>query len=496
MAMKQIGLSGSTRQTLLAEALGSLAVELELPESFPPAVLAEAEAAVAAQELPVADATDVAFVTIDPPTSTDLDQAVHLERAGDGYTVRYAIADVPSFVAVGGALDAETRLRGQTLYLPQGRIPLHPDVIGEQAGSLLPEQVRSAYLWTFRLGPDGSVLSSALERAGIRSRAKLSYEGVQAELDAGTADECLQLLREVGLKRIRLEHERGGASLRLPEQEVELDDAGHYRLTARAPLPVEDWNAQISLMTGMEAARIMLEGRVGILRTMPAPDERSVAQFRRQAAALGCPWPRETAYGDFLRSLELEQPKHLALMHAATSLFRGASYTAFDGGAPPEADAVQSAIAAPYAHATAPLRRLVDRFVLMVCLSLSQESGVPEEVRAALPLLPDLMQSSNRVAGTVERASIDAVEAALLHGRVGERFTGTTIDGPSEAQAAKAAEDGRLPTGTIQLLDPPITARYEGRAELGTEVEVELVTADIARREVLFRIAAADGRAS
>ena len=46
------------------------------------------------------------------------------------------------------------------------------------------------------------------------------------------------------------------------------DESG-WHVVFRAPLPVEDWNAQISLLTGMAAAGMMLEAGVGILRTLP-----------------------------------------------------------------------------------------------------------------------------------------------------------------------------------------------------------------------------------
>ena len=93
--------------------------------------------------------------------------------------------------------------------------------------------------------------------------------------------------KEVGLKRVELERLRGGASLNMPEQEIQQLPDGGYRIVAAPSLPVEDWNAQISLMTGMAAADLMLEGKVGILRTMPAPDERSLLHFRRQTARTG-----------------------------------------------------------------------------------------------------------------------------------------------------------------------------------------------------------------
>src|ERR1700742_3880951 len=117
----------------LAEALAASPAGLGISRDYPADAQAEADTAAAHPVLPDLDNTDVPFVTIDPAGSLDLDQALYLERAGDGYRVRYAIADVPSFVAPGGALDAETRRRGQTIYPPDGPIPLHPLVLSNGA---------------------------------------------------------------------------------------------------------------------------------------------------------------------------------------------------------------------------------------------------------------------------------------------------------------------------------------------------------------------------
>src|SRR5688500_5553923 len=87
--------------------LDGLRAELEVPADFPPAALAEAEAAARAPRLPELDRTDLPMVTIDPPGSLDLDQALHLARTAGGFRVSYAIADVAAFVSPGGALDAE-----------------------------------------------------------------------------------------------------------------------------------------------------------------------------------------------------------------------------------------------------------------------------------------------------------------------------------------------------------------------------------------------------
>jgi len=464
----------------LAARLQEIRAELELPESFPAAVESEAREVVASAPLPDVDLTDVAFVTIDPPGATDLDQALHIERTEDGYLVQYAIADVPAFVPPGGAIDTEARERGQTLYAPDGRIPLHPPVISEGAASLLPGVVRGAYVWTFVLDDGGEVSVTTLQRARVRSTAQLSYDEAQQLADAG--DEAMGLLRAVGMLRLEVERARGGASLNRPDEEIEVVD-GRYVLTQRAPLPVEQWNAQLSLMTGMAAADIMLDGGVGILRTMPAPDPETIERFRRQVAALGCPWPDDLAYGEFLRALDTASPAGLAAVHAAAALFRGAGYDAFDGERP--AATVQAAVAAPYAHTTAPLRRLVDRFVLVTCEALLAGEPVPDWVREALPTLPKIMGRTSGVASRLERESVAAIEAALLEAHVGAEFDAVVIAAKESSVTVQVVppDDGSLDVAGI------VTASVEAIPAPGATVRVRLVAASISGGSVTFALA-------
>ncbi|KQX64557.1 RNB domain-containing ribonuclease [Angustibacter sp. Root456] len=462
----------------------SIRAELGVPQAFPDDVLDAARTAAADPDVPTGDLTDVAFFTIDPAGSTDLDQAMALDREGAGFRVRYAIADVPAFVAPGGPIDLEARRRGQTLYAPDRRTPLHPPVISEDAASLLPGQVRPAFVWDLRLDGDGELRGADVRRAMVRSVDRLDYDSLQAELDAGRVDERIALLREVGERRIALESARGGASLPMPEQEVELDD-GHYVLRWRPPSQVEDWNAQISLLTGMAAADMMLAGQVGILRTMPDPDHRAVARFRRQAVALGARWPAEQAYGDFLRGLDRSNPHHLALIHEATALFRGAGYTPFDGAVPETTG--HAAVADQYAHVTAPLRRLVDRFGLVVCEALCRDADVPGWVREALPTLASAMATSDQQAGRLERACTDAVEAAVLAHRVGDTFEAVVVDVDGRADAAKVGEVPDSSTGgVVQLTEPPVLAPVTGDVQLGATLRVRLAAADVDQRRVEF----------
>ena len=457
----------------LADALAAIPVALGITRDFPADVVAEAADAAAHPDLPNVDNTDVPYVTIDPAGSMDLDQALYLERAGDGYRVRYAIADVPSFVKPGGPLDAEARKRGQTIYPPDGPIPLHPLILSNGVTSLLPEQVRSAYVWDLTLDKDANLTHTALQRARIKSTAKLNYIGVQQSIDAGTADENLMLLKEIGRKRIELEIARGAASLTLPDTEV--NQVGNsYELVRRQPQPVEDWNAQLSLMTGMAAANLMIGAKVGILRTMPAPQQWATDKFRNQTVALGHAWPASQQYGDYLRGLDTSDPKQLAIMHAAASLFRGAGYTAFDGEVP--VGLTQAAVGASYAHTTAPLRRLVDRFVLVVCAAISAGEEIPAWARTALPELPGLMEHSGNVTSQFEHRAIDEVEAALLSTHVGETFDATVIS---------LTKTG----GSIQLTEPAVTAHCNGTLTDGAVIRAKLTQADIASGQTLFELA-------
>ncbi|MFC0533128.1 RNB domain-containing ribonuclease [Phytohabitans kaempferiae] len=454
---------------------GELRRELELPEAFPPAAQREADEAASRTSLPAIDRTDIPFVTIDPPTSRDLDQAMWIGRRDGGYRVHYAIADVAAYVRPGGELEAETWRRGQTVYLPDSKVPLHPVSLSEDAVSLLPDVDRAAVVWTIDLDSAGETRSIHLERARVRSRAKLDYAGVQADADAGRLPAPIAALPELGALLTERGFARGAINLPLPEQDVEPDGSG-WRLVLRAPYPVEEFNAQISLLTGMAAARVMLDGGIGLLRTMPAPREQAIGKLRAAADALGVEWPEGAPVGRVVAGVDPAQPHAAAFLDHAAELMRGAGYTAFDGKVPD--DPGHGAVAAPYAHVTAPLRRLADRYATEVCLALFADQPVPEWAGAALPKLPEVMTDTDRVAGTAERAAVDLTEAVLLAGRVGEEFDAAVLDLDDRPK--------RVPGGLIALDEPPVRARCEGDLPLGERIRVRLVTADPAQRRILF----------
>ena len=485
MPATRIGLPATLLQaTDAAELTGGLdriRTELEVPGAFPSDVLAAAERAAAAPRMPELDRTDLELLTIDPPGSTDLDQALHFAARPDGgFTVSYAIADVAAFVSAGDPVDREAHRRGETFSGPDTRGALHPPVLSEGAASLLPGQERPALLWTVQLDARGATTDAGVVRARVRSREQLTYEQAQDDIDhpgPGGTRPTLALLAQVGPLREQRERERGGVSLQIPEQEVVPAPGGGFGLTYRTVLPVEGWNAQISLLTGMAAAHLMIYARVGIVRTMPPATSASLRRLHAVARALGIRWPAELDYPEFVRSLDASRPRDAAMLNACTVLFRGAGYAAFDGSVPEDAE--HAAIASDYSHVTAPLRRLVDRYAGEVCVALCAGTPVPAWVREALPALPAEMARADQAAHRYERAVVDWVEACVLERRVGETFTGSVVEVDPERHR-----------GSVVIRDPAVEARITGDGlPLGREIQVRLTEADPATGKVAFEVA-------
>jgi exoribonuclease R len=475
MPARKVGLPSDVPEDL-EQGLAALRDRLAISMDFPADVTDAAERAAAEPRMPDLDRTDLDLITIDPAGSRDLDQALHLERTDSGFVLSYAIADVAAFVHGGDVVDHEAHRRGMTMYAPDARAPLYPPALSEDAASLLPDQVRPALLWTIRLNERGQMLDADVARASVRSREQLSYEQAQAEIDGPAPREVLRLLAEVGIWRESRERDRGGVSLQIPDQEVRRTEEG-WTLQYRANLPVERWNAQISLLTGMAAAHLMLYGQIGILRTLPPADHFALRRLHSTAKALGVPWPAELDYPEFVRTLDPNRPNHAAVLNACASLFRGAGYKAFSGGIPEQAE--HAALAIDYAHVTAPLRRLADRYAGEICVALCADQPVPTWVRRVLDALPEEMATAERLAKQYERAVVDLVEVLLLRDRVGETLVGTVVD---------VEEKGRR--GEIMIREPAVAARVRGdHLPLGHEVAVKLISADTEKGAVEFALA-------
>jgi len=451
-------------QCVLAEGLQAIRVQYQLPAAFPPD--AGTEAAEAAKRRPDshADRTGRPFVTLDPEQSRDLDQAFAIETSGNDILLHYAIADVGWFVPDGGAMDTEAWARGTSQYLPDGKTPLYPPILSEGAASLLPDGERPAVIFSVLVDPAGKARLEGVERALIRSRAKLAYEtATEQQLPAGFAE----LARRVEAA----ERERGGARVEPPEQEV-VEEDGCYRLRFRPQSWPEQNNAALSLATNLAVADALLAAHTGLFRTMDEPMEWAVRRLHHTAKALGIDWPKKEPLQQLEHRLDPKDHNQAALMIAIRRASPGAAYQPYREGVKPW----HSAVAATYAHATAPLRRLADRFVVEAALAVANGRPVPEPVEAAFERLPAVMAKADTLGGQIARAVIDLAEAVALEGREGEKFDAVVTD--VDRRGAR-----------IQLCTSPVVARIKVDGMIaGQELTVRLDSADPANRTVTFSL--------
>ena len=304
--------------------------------------MAAAEAAAPHRGCPTSTAPTCRWSPSTRPSSRDLDQALHIERDGDGYLVHYAIADVAAFVAPGDPVDVEAHRRGETLYGADSKVPLHPtSLISEGAAWLLPDQVRPALLWTIKVDATGEGTDVDVERAGCAPRPSSTTTASQQAIDDGTADRVADAAQ--GGRRAAA-GPRGRARRRVPAA-ARAGGRGRGRPlepgVPRRSSPVEQWNAQISLLTGMAAASLMVYGA-----GRPAPHPAAARPARRPAAAphragAGHRVARRAALPRLRPLPGPEQPTHAAMVIACTRLLRGSGYVAFDGEVPDTASTLR-----------------------------------------------------------------------------------------------------------------------------------------------------------
>lgn len=447
----------------LAAGLTAIREQYQVPAGFPPHVLAAAEVAAIRSLTDHADRTAISFVTLDPATSTDLDQAFWIEQAGNDLILFYAIADVAWFVDDGDAVDVEAWKRGETIYLPDGKAGLYPQVLSERAASLLPDGPRPAVVFTVRLDPDGIATLQGAERALIRSRAKLAYDSVaNADLPPAFAAYAARM--------DKAEAARGAARVDPPEQEVETMADGRYSLAFRPLLESERHNAALSLSANLAIAAALQQAGTGLFRVMAGPSAKALSRLRSTAAGLGLEWADDMDLKTLERRLDQRNPHHAAFMLAIRRAGNGAGYAPWIPGVTPW----HEAIAATYAHATAPLRRLADRYVIRATLAVANGKPVPVDVEGAFRRLPAVMAKASATSGQIDRAVIDLAETVMLHGREGESFAACVTD--TDGDSAR-----------VQLADLPVVTRAKiPGATPGQRLNLRLEAIDMPARRLSF----------
>jgi ribonuclease R len=231
------------------------------------------------------DLTDLPFITIDNEGSRDLDQALYIDTITTGFRVYYALADCGYYIKPGSALFREARERGATFYLPEFSVPMLPPALSEGVISLNPDVDRRALIFSIDINPDGTVAGYRCFQGRIHSRAQLTYNGVQNYYDgnstrlAGTEYvRVLDLLREVGLVRIKLAAAGNRVTFHRRETVTGFsNDGSSFTLTESWRNDCSRYNEQVSLLCNAIGAQMLKESDdpdvQGIYRIHKSPEE-------------------------------------------------------------------------------------------------------------------------------------------------------------------------------------------------------------------------------
>ena len=439
---RMTGLPQARIVTRLGDPTGPRAVSLiaihqhGIPDAFPDAVIAEADACVAAPMGARQDLRDLPLLTIDPPDARDRDDAVAAEADTDpanpgGFVLWVAIADVAHYVTPNSALDREARKRGNSSYFPDRVVPMLPDVLSGDLCSLHENVDRACLTVRMVIDAQGHKLRHAFCRGLMRSQGALSYAQVQeareGRPDARTAP-LLELIHPLygayeALRRAR--EARQPLELELPERKIVLGEDGKVASVSFAErFDAHKLIEEFMVLANVAAAEELIRLKRPLLfRVHEEPSPQKLDALREVAEASGFVLAKgqvlKTAHLNRLlaqaEGSEFDELLNISTLRAMTQAYYS-----------PENFGHFGLALRNYAHFTSPIRRYSDLIVHRALISAhgwGADGLSPWDVEN-LEDTAKLISDTERRSMAAERDTTDRYLAAYLSDRVGAEFTG------------------------------------------------------------------------
>jgi ribonuclease R len=513
-----------------------------LPHRFPEEVLEEARAfgsTIPAGEVRRRlDYRSLPIVTIDGETARDFDDAVLVRHLpGGNFELQVHIADVAHYVRPGTTLDAEARLRGNSVYFPDRAVPMLPMELSTDLCSLRPHQDRLVLSCVMELDHQGDVRRYELHEGVIRSAERMTYTAVNAVLegDASARKQYAPLvtdferMRELALLLNRKRVRRGSIDFDLPEPVIEFDEFGLMRAILPSERNIAHRIIEEFMLAANECVASHLEQRgvPSLYRIHEKPDAKKVYEFETLAAAFGYslgvgPLPiqrmqlrgeRRARHGTGRPVREIEVPKEVRVTPhmyqklaekiagkpeeriLAYLMLRSLMQAKYS-----EENVGHFALASDtYTHFTSPIRRYPDLIVHRILKHvLREEPGVPMPEKALEDIAAESSQAERR-ADDAERELMEWKKIRFMEEKLGEEFDGLIISVTRFGFFVELVDlfvEGLVPLATLtddrytyrENTRQIVGERTKKRYSLGNPVRVLLDRIDRVQRKLQFAV--------
>lgn len=436
-----------------------------IPDAFPDAVMAQADAAKPATSKGRVDLTDLPLITIDPADARDHDDACCALLDEDpknpgGFLLWVAIADVAHYVTAGSALDAEARKRGNSTYFPDRVVPMLPDRLSGDLCSLHEGVTRPCIAVEMKLSSTGEKLSHRFVRGLMRSPASLSYEEAQAAVDGDPSERAAPLVDTVlsplfgayaALKQAR--EARQPLELDLPERKIILSDSGKVAsVNFSERLDAHRLIEECMVLANVAAAETLIAKQQPLLfRVHEEPSPEKLDCLRETAKSVGL----VLAKGQVLQTRHLNQLLKAAAGKDEAELINLSTLRSMTQAYYSSQNMSHFGLALQnYAHFTSPIRRYADLLLHRALVSAhgwATDGLSPQDIEMLDETAKHISETERR-SMLAERDTTDRYLASFMSERVGNEFSGR-ISGVARfgifVKLDETAADGLVPIRSL-----------------------------------------------
>jgi ribonuclease R len=408
-----------------------------IPDAFPDAVMAQADAAKPTTAKNRDDLTELPLITIDPADARDHDDACCAILDDDpanpgGFLLWVAIADVAHYVTPGSALDAEARRRGNSTYFPDRVVPMLPDRLSGDLCSLHEGVTRPCIAVEMKLSATGEKLSHRFLRGMMRSPASLSYEEAQTAIDGNPSERAAPLVDSVltplfaAYDALKIARERRQPlELDLPERKIMLSDAGKVAsINFSDRLDAHRLIEECMVLANVAAAETLIAKQQPLLfRVHEEPSPEKLESLRETAKSVGL----VLAKGQVLQTRHLNQLLQGAAGKDEAELINLSTLRSMTQAYYSPQNMSHFGLALQnYAHFTSPIRRYADLLVHRALVSAHGwgKDGLSLQNVEMLDETAKQISDTERRSMVAERDTTDRYLASFMVERVGNEFSG------------------------------------------------------------------------